>query len=478
LRRAAAPVTRDEERAIARTLIAEARKAPVVVDQAPEPSLIAEATALVDPDRLVEMIENQVVVADPGLLAALATSRSEGDVRKAIEILGAISDLHTASQVASSLFDRLGAAAPPEFRRELLEFAARKARATEGPGNAACQLARVADRWLDSGDADRGARLVREAQALAEKPREQPFPDPRDDLALALARVDLPSALKLLEGRSLQEWQLGTLRAGIAKRIAASDPAEARRLVGMIHHFTQSSVRCAVCLRMATKDLEAARALAAEERDPMLAALLPAMAAQTRATADPDGARAFLRESVVGLAKLRGGPTRRPAVAIALARLLPLAARIDPDRAPDYLWLALSLRPPLPALTGATPVLPNVRQLYVDLAELAVFVARYDRAAAEAVFAPVAARITDSVDARWGLGGEGPWLFRAAAAFDARVAKGLLDGLPEDPTPPVPRPTSGRDFRHGTTDRRSGRRDAQKHRRRPPQAANGRDQRI
>lgn len=451
LRSAASPVPRDEERAIARALIAEARKAPGGAHEVPERGQITEITALVDPDRVVEMIENQVVVAEPNLLTALAVGHSEVDPRNALEILDAIGQPYTATIATLGLFDRLGGTAPPEFRRELLERAGRLARAIEEPGQAASQLARVADRWLDLGDADRGSGLVREAQILAEKPRLQNFSDPRDDLAPALARVDLPSALKLLDGRDQkqQQYQLDTLRAGIAKRIAATDPAEARRILGLIQDsWRQRSARRATCLRMAAKDLPAARALAAEDHDPMVEALLPAIAARARAGSDPDGARALLLESVERLGKLGDGPAGRPSAAVALARLLPLAARIDPDRAPGYFWLALSRRPPLSALPEPMPVMPQVRQHYLDLAELAVLVARYDRAAAEVVFAPVAARLVGLVDEQWGLGNEGPALFGAAGAFDARVAKALLDALPEDPAPRVGRPTGGPDFRH------------------------------
>ena len=77
---------------------------------------------------------------------------------------------------------------------------------------------------------------------------------------------------------------------------------------------------------------------------------------------------------------------------------------------------------------------PEVRQHYLDLAELAALVARYDRAAAEAVFAPVADRLVGLDDELWGWG-RGPRIFRAAGAFDARVARALLEALPEDPTP-------------------------------------------
>ena len=50
----------------------------------------------------------------------------------------------------------------------------------------------------------------------------------------------------------------------------------------------------------------------------------------------------------------------------------------------------------------------QVRQHYLDLAELAVLVARYDRAAAEAVFAPVADRLVGTARRTLGTGERGP----------------------------------------------------------------------
>ncbi len=455
LRSAASPVARNEERAIARALIAEAQKAPGGAHETPERMQIPEITALIDPDRVLEMIENQVLAAGPPLVSAMALARFEDDPGKALELLDAIDQPDTASVAALSLFDRLGAMASPEFRRELLERAARRPPISEDPGQAASQLARIADRWLDLGDADRGAALVRKAQALAERPRQQPFPDPRGDLALALARVDLPAALKLLEGPEPRGYSPQVIQTGIANRLATVNPGEARRIIGLLWEPGSASVRRGVCLRMAAKNLPAARALAAADRDSMVEALLPAVAARARAKSDPDGARALLREAVERLAKVEDGPGIRPAPAVALARLLPLAVRIDPDRAPDLLWLALSRRQPLTALPESMPGVNHpVRQHYLDLAEVAALVARYDHSAAEAVFAPVADRLLELLDELQGLGIEGPTIFRAAGAFDARLARTLLDALPEDPerpaSPPTGRPPGWPNFRHHT----------------------------
>ena len=75
---------------IARTLIVEARKYPGGVLQMAERTRIPEIIAMVDPERAIEMIENQVLPAGPNLLTALAIARFEGDPRWALEIFDAI----------------------------------------------------------------------------------------------------------------------------------------------------------------------------------------------------------------------------------------------------------------------------------------------------------------------------------------------------------------------------------------------------
>ena len=122
-----------------------------------------------------------------------------------------------------------------------------------------------------------------------------------------------------------------------------------------------------------------------------------------------------------------------PSPAVLLARLLPLAVRIDPDRAPDLLWLALSRRPSLPTLYRPLGMNHNHLRQYLDLIELAIRVARYDRASAEAVFTPVAARLLGLGDDIWKWPAkECPALLRAVGTFDARVARAVLDTWSED----------------------------------------------
>jgi hypothetical protein len=154
LRPAAAAVSRAEERAMARELMAEAQKAGGSVHDSPERREIPGLVALVDPERAIARIEDQVYRADTGLLTALALGRFEDDPRKALEVIEASGD----PSAALGLFDRLGKTAPPDFRRALLERAEGWARRINDRDHGITTLARVADRWLDLRDAQRGAR--------------------------------------------------------------------------------------------------------------------------------------------------------------------------------------------------------------------------------------------------------------------------------------------------------------------------------
>ena len=75
---------------------------------------------------------------------------------------------------------------------------------------------------------------------------------------------------------------------------------------------------------------------------------------------------------------------------VSMARLLPLAVRVDPDRSSEYLWRAIAARPPRAAGAVHWSATLEIRQHYLVLAQLAALVARYDREAAETIFAPVA----------------------------------------------------------------------------------------
>ena len=380
LQPAVAPVSRDEERAIARGLLADARKRIDDGEHRMEEAQILEAMALVDPDMIMARIENQVIKAEPNLLAELAVARSETDPTKALEVVDSMESPPESVFVALALYDRLGTTATPAFRRELLDRIARRA-------------GEVADL------APMAATLNQTLQAASDNVEE---------------------TLEAIRGKIVRQMR---------ERSAWMGPN------GTSREERQRKARRIKCFRLAAKDYPAAKVLAAEDHDPMVEALLPAIAARSRAQSDPAEARRLLRESVDRLAKLGDGLSVQPSPANALARLLPMAVRIDPDRSPDIFWLAVSRRVSVEALWEPVASNPTTLHHYLDLIELSVLLARYDRATADAVFAPVADQVRRVSEEAWGIGNECPAIFRAAGAFDARAARSLLESLPEDPAP-------------------------------------------
>ena len=119
---------------------------------------------------------------------------------------------------------------------------------------------------------------------------------------------------------------------------------------------------------------------------------------------------------------------------VSMARLLPLAVRIDPDRSSEYLWRAIAARSPR-ALGAARSAEPEIRRQYLIVAQLAALVARFDREAAETIFAPVAGTAPALFDDRLGLTDEAGAILEATAAFDPRAALAIVDALPADPKP-------------------------------------------
>lgn len=444
LRPIPSPISREEERTIARELIARVHEKFGDARNLPAARPIGEIEAWVDPDRALAMIENQARRSEPAVLEAAAISRSEGDPRSILQLLDAIDEPATAARVALGVFDRVGSGARPDFRRELLERAERSAREIPDPAQVVSLLSQIGDRRLDLGDTEQGAKIVREAHKLLEDVDPGSFMAYLDALISAMARVDLPETMKLLENRDGKQLDQDPPRVQIAKRIAPTHLDEARRLLDSLREQGRLAGRRAVRLRLAKTNLEAARALGPEGEDPLTDALLPAIAAKAQADTDPAAARELLRESVDRLSALESFRLSEPPPAVMLARLLPLAARVDPDRAHGYLWLALAMRPTAPGFnpyyykpTTSPPSRPL--QFHLVQAELAALTARYDRAAAEVVFAPVAARFVDLIEREgWGWGGEGVAALAAAAIFDAKAAKALVEALPDDPPPPNP----------------------------------------
>ena len=434
------------ERAKARELVASAWKG-FNPGEYQGPDSPASTLALVDTDRVVEMIEDQVLKPSGPLLANIALGLFEGDPHAAVATLDAIRPATMAAEAMLDLADRVPDA-PADVRDDLLTRALGLARGVPEPAKRAALTARVADRRFAAGETAKARPVLAEARAaltgkanpaggddanrkMAEGAQVEiqvvgsdSSPAERVDLANALARVDLPAALALLEPGKNEE-NLATL----ARRAASNDPAGAERVfAGLTQRNVKLGVMADLAAGMAEKDLAKAVALPTRAGAPGVAAHTLAAAARYKASTDPSAARKLLAEAYDRLEPLTGMiviPT------VSMARLLPTAIRVDPDRSSDYLWRAIAARPP----RASGQNFGTTRSDMLILAQLAALVSRYDVEAAETIFAPVAESSKALFDDRFGGSNELGAIFGAAATFDPQAALAMFAAIPEDPEP-------------------------------------------
>ncbi len=141
------------------------------------------------------------------------------------------------------------------------------------------ELGMIGYRLLDLGETERGTKVLREGQRLADTlpkfvvgQRNSNLTHGRGLFAAKLARIDAAAALKLAEGYSntFGEWYIGGIALGLADR----DPAGSERVFGMLKNQglrDQKVIRAAG--RMAAIDRERARRLAESLERPLDQAL-------------------------------------------------------------------------------------------------------------------------------------------------------------------------------------------------------------
>jgi hypothetical protein len=127
----------------------------------------------------------------------------------------------------------------------------------------------------------------------------------------------------------------------------------------------------------------------------------------------------------------RGGESQQGgfySTCLEAAGLLMIAEQISPDCLERRFWQTLAMRPNRPS--RGDPGDPR-RSYEPAIGQLAIMLARYDRAVARTILEPVALR------ARALLDGDEAWaagpLFTAAALIDPSWAVELVNALPDDP---------------------------------------------
>lgn len=289
-------------------------------------------------------------------------------------------------------------------------------------------LAIVSEGFSGLGDRQRAAAIAREAEAAAnELPADQRQSDHVCcNLARAFAPIDLPAALTWLD-QAKDDWQFVSHGVWIAVHLARTDAMKAEEVWNhlgdwRVHGHKDVGWRDKsapdVCFRLAQRDLEVARRVAATVNETLLK--LQTQAAIARALGGDTGQK-LLREAI-GDPEFRRTQDERGSQLNASTRLawfLPLFEEVDPVLGRDVLWEALSLRPLRP-----TVELLDDEALLCDAA-LAQMIARYEPAIARALLGP-AVRSLPHMDFF-----QAPQVVGAAGYVDPRWAVELLDQLAE-----------------------------------------------
>jgi Carboxypeptidase regulatory-like domain len=438
------PLTRQEEVAIARRLLDPYAERVLKQGSQPERVRMLEALVRVEPERGLGLIQ-QKVFNTPFLNGMIAMQTAIGLMDESIdEALAVIEGLEDPTGKAIGFIEashKLGAQNRAQAL-QVLDLALLNARSAKEPdGIRLVLMGRVAERFLDLGEMERGRAILREGEAIAKQLPKAGFVGyARGAFAEELVQIDLEAALALTNDLA-DSREFDRHHGNIAHELAGRDAAQSERVLAMVEdRLERDRYTVRVVYRMAPLDLARARRLAESVSDHCLKGFALGMMALRLSEAGKDSAREVLEsayESLERSAQMNQvdsnsiyNPTSIAAV------LLPVAERVDPGLIDEYLWRSLAMRPPNPWETN-----PGVgRSAYADVL-LAMMLARFDRSIARTLVEPLAGR-TGPAGAYFSSRGE---LFAAAAVIDPKWAAAIVEALPDDSDLNAQRPkNSGR----------------------------------
>jgi RNA polymerase sigma factor (sigma-70 family) len=366
------------------------------VNDAPQRQFLT-VLAEVDPAQALAIISAQAANS-PGkafTLQKIALVLAEKSTDEAMAVIETIPDpFHKALAYLALLKvfpadDRTG-------RRTALVRALPLARQCTDPGERVHLLGRVGEGYLDLGEVELATTILREGEVIAhELPTTARDGYSRASFAEELAQIDLPAAMKLVDGVGKDVRNYGDRhQLNIIQEVASRDPVAAENLFNELKpSFSVNRALPRICHAMALKDPERAQKLLSKAADNTIdpyakpyALGMMALAVEKR---DRALAARLLREAYTQLASLAPShPNALPgqtACTIA-ASLLPIVEVVQADRVTECFWTAVSLRDATPrrAIT-TTPVQGDLT--------LALFLARYDREVARSLFEPIANRL-------------------------------------------------------------------------------------
>lgn len=424
------PLPRAEELTLARRVLEPYAGRVIRGGGESEKVQLLEVMARTEPARVLELVESGAFT-EPFLgrmmRMRVATGLREGAPDEALAVSESIDDPGFRAMALVEASDALPAAERAK-KRELVARAAVEAKGAKDPAHRLVMTSLVAERWIDLGDPARGEALLRANQADAEKMPNAAFAGyARAVFAEELAQVDLKAALALTATLT-DPREFDRHHGNIAHELAVRDPAEAERVLGLVRDpFQRDQYAVRVVYRMARADIGRARRLAGAIQDTSLRGYGLGMAALGLAEADKRADAAVLLDEAFAVLEraseaVEGQTSRVYSPAAVAAVLIPVAERTDPQLVPGSFWRALSFR--TPKTSGPPEFDPGI----ITDVQLAVMLARYDRAVARFLLDPL-------------VGPDAPASVRfvarglpyaAAAIIDPRWAIGLVDALPDN----------------------------------------------
>jgi hypothetical protein len=415
----------DESRALARRVLDPILKEVAAKGDDAAKLWLIRVLRWIDPPAILEQVEK--LKFDRG---------STADYLKGEAALGIVSiDPDEALAVAETIVDPSSKAgtlvdladALPTLERsrklELLDMAAVAARAAKLNSNKFFQMGEVGEHWLELGERTKATALFTEGLKLVETLP----PLKRTDaggLLSHLAWLDPRAPVDLLEGVGPDRWHERIL-ANIAIRAAYEHPADAERILGLIHEPTlrvMSAPR--ICRRMARNDPDRGRRIAASLPSASERAIAWTFLADGLRMTDPAAARAALDQAITEIDNPENVESEREYQASPAVSILPLVERIAPDRVEEVFWRAVAQQSP-----GDDPRDDLGSNSSEILIAQALLLSRYDRAVAATLFEPVAEYVRN-LPLRAG-NDLSPSTILAMASLDPRAAVELVEKLPK-----------------------------------------------
>ncbi|MFO0957119.1 MAG: hypothetical protein U0800_06580 [Isosphaeraceae bacterium] len=377
----------------------------------------------IDPAEALERVETTPFEHEQTkstVLNYLAREFGREDPAEGIALLESIRDPGERADAIVDLVDALPQL-PAETRREWLSNAAISARATTSIEQRILHLGNIADLLWDLGDRDQARALLEEGRALAEKVADPQSPY-RGIFASRLARIDLPAAIRILEGLEDRDRKDECLRS-TAIRVADSDPDAAESLIHRLAPVERFGALERLCERLVKSDRRRAERLVTSQDHTLDQVTAWLLMSRALLHDDPEASRAYAHRAIKPLARMArdSGTDSADAVPWINASFLPFVEAVDPQLVREAFWLAISARSIQADPRRDTGSSTNET--------LALLLSRYDRQVAEDLLGPSLAAFGDpkpgallSVTA-----------VETLAAIDPRRAEAYIARLPEEP---------------------------------------------